>query len=260
VVAAALLGAAVFVATRYEPSQDWRSSAAELERLGRDALSALTARPASPPGDATVTPPSAAPAPREDARVEPEAVATAPSAPPSEPAAGAANARAGVTPSAPPAREARSQDEPAAVVEPLRASEPSSAPAQSPAAAAPTEAAPAAASRATPTVSLDVSEIAARENHTAVVLEVVRGGDSGGAATVSWWTTPGTARAYDDYASLGPSTLTLAPGETVGRLLIPLVDDSVREPAETFTVHVRPGPGASAGAIMAARVTVHDDD
>jgi hypothetical protein len=46
----------------------------------------------------------------------------------------------------------------------------------------------------------------------------------------------------------------------VSRLLIPLVDDSVREPPETFTVHLRPARGAVAGAIMTARVTVHDDD
>jgi hypothetical protein len=109
-------------------------------------------------------------------------------------------------------------------------------------------------------LSLDVSAISARENHTAVALEVVRAGDTRGTAAVTWWTTPGTARAYDDYASLGPSTLTFAPGETMTRLLIPLVDDAVREPVETFTVHVRPARGAAAGAITAARVTVHDDD
>jgi hypothetical protein len=110
-------------------------------------------------------------------------------------------------------------------------------------------------------VSLDVRAIAAGENHTAVAIDVVRTGDANRTAAATWWTTPATAKAYDDYASFGTTMLEFAPGETVRRVLIPLVDDGVREPDETFTVHLAARPqSAMPGPVMQTRVTVYDDD
>ena len=109
-------------------------------------------------------------------------------------------------------------------------------------------------------VSLDVQRIAAREDHSVVAIDIVRSGDTSQAAAVGWWTTPDTAHEEDDYARTGRQTVTFAPGATVERVLIPIVDDGVRESDEVFTVHLsRPRDGV-AGPVMATRVTLLDDD
>jgi serine/threonine-protein kinase len=246
-VAAVVVGGA-WLTGYHSPGQGWRASAAELQRLGLDALRALATRLApSPPA-----PPGETPAPTRPP--EPAAAAAAavptPSAPEPEGAAPPAHAPPATLPDPAPAPDAETPAErPPTETPELR--EPAE-----PVAAAPRQS----GEREATSFSLDVAAIAARENHTAVALEVVRSGDTAGTAAVRWWTTPGSARAYDDYASLGPSTVTFGPGETVRRLLIPLVDDAVREPAETFTVHVSAQRGGTAGRVMATRVTVHDDD
>lgn len=112
-----------------------------------------------------------------------------------------------------------------------------------------------------PVLSLDVSAIAVRENHGAVAIDVVRTGDATARASVAWWTTPGSAEVDDDYASFGTTILEFPPGETVRRVLVPIVDDGIREPDETFLVHLASRPrGATVGRVSATRVTVHDDD
>ena len=50
------------------------------------------------------------------------------------------------------------------------------------------------------------------------------------------------------------------PGATVERVLIPIVDDGVREPTETFTVHLAQPQGGVARAVTTTRVTLYDDD
>ena len=110
-------------------------------------------------------------------------------------------------------------------------------------------------------LSLGVTRIAAREDHSAVAIEVVRSGDTRTEAAVGWWTTPDTAHEDDDYASTGPQTVTFPAGATVERLLIPIVNDGVRESDEAFTVHLEDRPrGGVAGPVTATRVTLHDDD
>ena len=109
-------------------------------------------------------------------------------------------------------------------------------------------------------VSLDVPRIAAREDHAVVAIDIVRSGDTSHEAAVGWWTTPGTAREEDDYARTGRQTVTFPAGATVERVLIPIVNDGVRESEEAFTVHLsRPRNGVM-GAVTATRVTLHDDD
>ena len=109
-------------------------------------------------------------------------------------------------------------------------------------------------------VSLDVPRIAAREDHSVVAIDIVRSGDTSREAAVGWWTTPGTAHEEDDYARTGRQTITFPAGATIERVLIPIVNDGVRESDEAFTVHLsRPRDGVM-GAVTATRVTLHDDD
>jgi len=111
-----------------------------------------------------------------------------------------------------------------------------------------------------PVVSLDVPKIAAREDHSVVAIDIVRTGDTTHETRVIWWTTPDTADEEDDYAHTGRQIVTFPPGATVERVLIPIVDDGVREPSETFTVHLAQPQGGVAGAVTSTRVTLYDDD
>jgi hypothetical protein len=109
-------------------------------------------------------------------------------------------------------------------------------------------------------VSLDVPKIAAREDHSVVAIDIVRSGDTSREAAVGWWTTPGTAHEEDDYVRTGHQTVTFPPGATVERVLIPIVNDGVRESDEAFTVHLSRPRNGVAGDVTATRVTLLDDD
>ena len=206
------------------------ASAEELKVRGLDALRAVAAR---------VAPTAAEPAPSgTDAELGRDVTVDPASAPP----AGA---------------------EPPAVETPPAATRPPAAtsPAPSPAAAAGATTAATSGPKADPAVlSLGTPRIAAREDHSVVAIDVVRSGDTTHEAAVGWWTSPDTAHEEDDYAGIGRQTVTFPAGATVERVLIPIVNDGVRESDEVFTVHLSRPRGGVAGAVTATRVTLHDDD
>jgi serine/threonine protein kinase len=109
-------------------------------------------------------------------------------------------------------------------------------------------------------LSLGTPKIAAREDHSVVAIDVIRSGNTAFEAAVGWWTSPDTAHEEDDYARIGRQTVTFPAGATVERVLIPIVNDGVRESDEQFTVHLSRPRGGIAGAVTATRVTLHDDD
>jgi hypothetical protein len=186
--------------------------------------------------------------------------ASAPSSAPVEPSGGAEPAQA-LTP-APAAVRDPLPESPAE--EPPRARPPEEPVAIQPAAAvlppSPAVAAAAVEQREPAVVSLGLSRISAREDHSVIGIDIVRSGDTSDESAVGWWTTPDTARADDDYANLGRQTVTFPAGTTVERVLIPIVNDGVRESDEFFTVHLSRPRGGVAGAVTATRVTLHDDD
>jgi hypothetical protein len=212
-------------------------SAEELKVRGLGAIRAVAARVA----------PSPEPKSRSDATLQPTSLPVPDEgAAPAEPAP-----QSGPPPEAPPP-EAASREPPPAAKPPPRPAAPT-------AAARPSMKVPA-PKRDPAVVSLDVPRIAAREDHSVVAIDIVRRGDTTREAAVRWWTTPGTAHEEDDYARTGRQTVTFPPGATVERVLIPIVNDGVRESDEVFTVHLsRPRDGVT-GAVTATRVTLHDDD
>jgi hypothetical protein len=229
----------------------WGVSAEELKDRGLDALRAVATRVAPQPE--TAAPASAAPV--SAATSEPRAPATP------EPRAAAVSDAA----------EAASEPEPAGLPPPVARPEapphealpPDPQPATTAAEAAPavlTRVATHTAQRDPAVVSLGVPRIAAREDHSVVAIDIVRSGDTAAEASVIWWTTPDTAHEEDDYASVGKRVATFAPGATVERVLIPIVNDGVREAEEAFTVHLSRPRGGVAGSVTATRVTLHDDD
>jgi len=208
------------------------ASAEELKGRGLDALRAVAAR-VTPTVPAPAAPPPAATEPQHTAAEEAD---TVPAPLPHEAAP-----------------ELPAEEPPVAQAQPAAAT--------APPAATPVAAIRRAAPRAEPAVvSFGVQRIAAREDHSVVAIDIVRSGDTTHEAAVGWWTTPDTAHGEDDYADTGAQTVTFPAGATVERVLIPIVNDGVRESDEVFTVHLSRPRGGAAGTVTATRVTLHDDD
>jgi hypothetical protein len=240
------------------------ASAEELKARGLDALRTVAARVAPTPAsgqagsqrgqdgtdlfskDIDLSPSASSPSASEvSPAAEPSSSSEAPVA--------AAAERAVAQPAAPPATEP-----PPVAREPAGASSP---PPARTGAGAPTARVSRPRPRAEPAVlSLGTPRIAAREDHSVVAIDIVRSGDTRSETAVGWWTTPDTAHEEDDYAGIGRQTVTFPAGATVERVLIPIVNDGVRESEEAFTVHLSRPRGGVAGAVTATRVTLHDDD
>ena len=94
-----------------------------------------------------------------------------------------------------------------------------------------------------------------------LVISVSRSGGSSGAVSVSYATANGTATAGQDYTSTS-GILNWADGESNAKIItIPLLNDTVFENNETFTLALsNPTGGLSLGSISSATVTVTSDD
>jgi hypothetical protein len=228
-------------------------SAEELKVRGLDALRAVAARVASPADEAPQSNSEAVPAPAPIPEPEPLE--------PAEIAAGAdLSPPADVSPPSEISRPSSEEPLEAPVVEARPAAAMPSPPAAREDVGKAAAASPAPSPTEPPVVSLGVPRIAAREDHSVIAIDVVRSGDTAHEAAVAWWTTPDTAHQDEDYADVGRQTVTFAAGATVQRVLIPIVNDGVRESEEAFTLHIGRPRGGVAGGLTATRVTLHDDD
>ena len=88
---------------------------------------------------------------------------------------------------------------------------------------------------------------------------VTLAGSSDRAATVSYATSDGTAVAGEDYEAVS-GALTFAPGESARTLPVALLDDSVHESAETFTVTLSSARNAEVAVDRAVGRIADDDD
>ena len=105
------------------------------------------------------------------------------------------------------------------------------------------------------TVSATVDEAAGT-----VVVQVSRTGGSGGAATVSFTTNPGTALAGSDYTTT-TGTLNWADGDAAPKsITVPILNDAVPEPTENFTLTLSNATGATLGANTVATISITDTD
>ena len=91
-------------------------------------------------------------------------------------------------------------------------------------------------------------------------LSIIRKGSLVGAASVEYTTAPGSATPGLDY-TITSGTLSFASGEGEKTITVPLLDDWLSDPGETFTVSLsNPSAGYSLGIIHSATVTITDDD
>lgn len=87
-------------------------------------------------------------------------------------------------------------------------------------------------------------------------------GDASIAVSLVWWTGDRTALAGDDYAGVAEHWEQLAPGEPGHDLYVPLIDDSLPEPDESFLVYLGRYGEVDGQLETVAEVTVRivDDD
>ena len=115
------------------------------------------------------------------------------------------------------------------------------------------------------TFQLATAALNVAENAGSVVLTVTRTGSTALAQNVTWTSANGTALAGSDFGTAGlaapAGVLVFAPGDTSKTISIPIINDAVIEPAETFTVTLSaPTSGGVLGAPSAATVTIDSDD
>ena len=111
---------------------------------------------------------------------------------------------------------------------------------------------------ATGNVQFSVASMQVIEDLGVVNVTVLRKGGTAGNLSIDYATVDGTATAGQDYSSTS-GTLTFSSGETSKSFQIPIADDAVTEPDETFTVELRNPPSLEAlGAPSNLVVTIQD--
>jgi glucose/arabinose dehydrogenase len=111
-----------------------------------------------------------------------------------------------------------------------------------------------------PTISLGQVPLQVNEASGIAKIEIIRyGTDLSGVSTVNYITTGETATEGVDFTQMS-GTVTFAAGETSKFVNIPILQDSLIEPGETFTFVVDHSDGATLGSYRTARITIDDDD
>ena len=112
---------------------------------------------------------------------------------------------------------------------------------------------------ALPLVQFSATNYNVNEGDGTVTVTVTKTGNTAVPAAVNYATSDGTATAPSDYTTTS-GTLTFAPTETSKTFTVPIIQDTVYEGNETFTVTLSTPVGATLGAPNPATVTIIDDD
>jgi serine/threonine protein kinase len=111
------------------------------------------------------------------------------------------------------------------------------------------------------TVAFAVSQIAVAERDPAAQIDILRFNPDSQAIVVGYVVRDITAVEGEDYFSPGGHSISFEPGQRTARLLIPLVQDSVLEGDEAFTVELVGGGGdAAADVFQRLVIMIRDDD
>ena len=107
-----------------------------------------------------------------------------------------------------------------------------------------------------PELSIEDAEV--MEGDGEIVFAVTMDGPSSRTVRVDWATADGTAKAGEDYTAR-KDELVFAPGETRQEAKVPVLDDTVVEPDETFTVKLSNPQGGSLERAEATGMIVDND-
>jgi tRNA A-37 threonylcarbamoyl transferase component Bud32 len=136
-----------------------------------------------------------------------------------------------------------------------------------PEASAPEQAAPAAATKAAARPAAPMSDITfeaptvvTSETSVAAVVLVKRSQPLTGRVSISWRAVSGSADAGIDFASKASGTVTFADGQAQRAIYVPLRNDLLKEPDESFYVELLPSKWARLGKSARAEAIIRDDD
>jgi hypothetical protein len=94
-----------------------------------------------------------------------------------------------------------------------------------------------------------------------VPIRIQRRGGSAGTASIAWSTRAESAEPGNDYADFGVRVEEFADGEREKVIYVPITDDDVAEPRESFGVQLEnPSDGATLDTVSDVTVTIIDDD
>ncbi len=108
-------------------------------------------------------------------------------------------------------------------------------------------------------MKLEFTAYRAGEGTASVTLALVRGPDEVAPASVDYVTVPGTATAGADFVAAN-GTAEFQSGERVKLVVIPILNDGLNEPSETFRVNFSNASGGTLLNPASATVTILDND
>jgi glucose/arabinose dehydrogenase len=112
-----------------------------------------------------------------------------------------------------------------------------------------------------PTIAMSQPAVTVSEGSPTATVTLQRSGSIDGTATVDFATSDGTASAGSDYTATTSGTVSFAVGQLTQTISIPILNDTVAEPDETFSVTLsNPSSGVSLGSQTTATVTILDND
>ncbi|OWY24595.1 T9SS C-terminal target domain-containing protein [Sphingobacteriales bacterium UPWRP_1] len=106
--------------------------------------------------------------------------------------------------------------------------------------------------------TLTINDITVNENAGTATLQICTSGVSGSPITVQYVTSNSSAIAGSDYTTTS-GTATIPAGQTCVNVTIPIIDDNINEPTETFTVNLT-NPNNATIADPQGVVTILDND
>ena len=110
------------------------------------------------------------------------------------------------------------------------------------------------------TLELSSATYSAGEGGGSIAINVTRSGGSAGPASVTVSTRDGSAVATQDYTAT-TTTVTFADGDVAPKTAtIPIINDALAEPDETFEVTLSNASGAVLGSVTTAAVTIPSND
>ena len=114
-----------------------------------------------------------------------------------------------------------------------------------------------------PTVDMKYTTRSVTEHNTTRSITIELDQESGADVTVSYATADGStngATAGSDYTAVTAGSATIAAGSTSTTISVPILEDSLYELAETFTVTLSNATNATLGSDTTTTVTINDDD
>ena len=92
-------------------------------------------------------------------------------------------------------------------------------------------------------------------NSGSIVIEVARSMNAGQQVSVEYATSSGTARAGTNYVATG-GTLTFAPGQFYGQIIVPILPGNLRNAGGTFSIALSTPSGTSIGPVSTVQVSI----